>query len=183
MTLPLPHPYIPDDEPETLKELYDRVQQNFDRIALQFPVGIQHDTRKPHVSAYHDTTQSLNNSTLTPLVFNSEHYDSNAMHDLSTNNGRIKFPRFGAYHVGCYVGFAANSTGYRIVRIRLNGSTTLAQASLPTVNGDTCAVPLSRDYRFSEGDYVEVIAFQNSGGSLNVLAGAETAFWSHWVCP
>lgn len=67
------------------------------------------------------------------------------------------------------VDFPTNGTGNRVVKIRKNGSAIIAKASVPALGGSntTVNVPATRVFA-SAGDYFELLAYQDSGGSLNV---------------
>jgi len=50
-------------------------------------------------------------------------------------------------------------------------------ANLPAVNGDNTSLGGSLVYNFTAGDYLEVFAYQNSGGNLNLqFAGTTLQF-------
>lgn len=64
--------------------------------------------------------------------------------------------------------FAANGTGYRTMRLSVNGTPTIAP-TFPGISGDTAVVAYSYPILGLEaGDVITVDAYQNSGGSLNV---------------
>lgn len=108
------------------------------------------------------------------LTFDSERYDTNAYHDTSSNTGRLTIPtgKAGKHSVGATVEWAANVTGYRQIGLRVNGTTFIAiQRSMAvTVASEESRQTIETDYDFAVGDYVEVIASQSSGGSLNITA-------------
>ena len=54
--------------------------------------------------AYHDASQSISNSSATSLALNQERYDTDTIHDLSTNNSRLTAPSDGYYHIEGNVG-------------------------------------------------------------------------------
>lgn len=134
---------------------------------------------------YNSGSQSINNTTLTALTFDSELYDDDTMHSTVSNTSRITMTTAGRYHVGATVTFDANATGSRIVLLRLNGTTYFAKDRHMTVTtgSTTTSATVSSDYNFSATDYVEVIVYQDSGGALNVLnSGADvTGFWAHRI--
>lgn len=138
--------------------------------------------------AYNSTTQSIPNATFTALTFNTEYYDTNAIHDTSSNTSRFTVPVGGA---GKWAGFAtgafaSDSTSLRAMKWRLNGT------DVPGVEHKLSAVSYSGTGYLSmalppialnEGDYLEVFVYQDSGGSLNIgsasqdSAAATVTFW------
>jgi hypothetical protein len=128
---------------------------------------------KPSCRVFNSADISIPNATNTAITFNSERWDNGAMHSTSSNTSRITIPSGGGgkYLFIARCTFAANATGTRGLFLRLNGSTlfgedfeTSASASAGT-RLETQAL-----YNVAAGDYVEAIAYQDSGGALNVLA-------------
>ena len=123
---------------------------------------------------YHNAAQSIPHATITVLAFNSERYDTDAIHDPVTNNSRLTAKTAGKYVISANVLYAPHSTGVRYLRIRLNGAIYIAM-----VRDDAIAAPETSDlsvttiYSLSVNDYVEVIVYQTRGGALNVLSVSE----------
>lgn len=117
--------------------------------------------------AYNSGTQSINDSTLTALTFDSEDYDSNNNHSTSTNTSRLTANTAGKYVISGGVAWATNAIGVRFIALRINGSTYIAkQLGLgTTLSNPTLSV--SAVYSFAAGDYVECVVFQTSGGALS----------------
>jgi len=119
---------------------------------------------------YHNTSQTISNVTWTALAFNSETFDTDTLHDTSTNNSRLTVERDGYYRINANASFASNSTGNRRMRFRVNGSTDWAAIKQNAVSGTTHDLSLSTLVRLSSSDYIEVEVYQNSTGSLSVPA-------------
>ena len=142
-------------------------------------------TDPPRCRVYNSANISLVNNTVTALTFDTEVLDDGGLHSTSVNTSRITIPADGAgwYSIGGHVRFAASATGYREVKVRLNGVTDLA---IQRVNNsgatDDCRVSISTEYPLAVGDYVELCATQNSGGALNVIGGGVNtpAFYAKW---
>ncbi len=120
---------------------------------------------------YHVSSQTIANNTHTYLAFNSEDYDTDEMHDLIVNNGRITIKTAGIYLISFQALFDANVNGYRqadilynggiISRIRQDAETlTLSHFNLTTV------------YQISVNDYLRVRVYQDSGGNLSLVRAA-----------
>lgn len=125
----------------------------------------------PSVYVYKAATQSVANNSTQIATFDSERYDTDSMHESVTNPTRITFTTAGKYHVDAFVSFPDDGDNTRrYADIRLNGSTILRPTSVWSVNGDITAFPISFDYDFAAGDYIELRLYQLSGSTLAVTA-------------
>jgi hypothetical protein len=122
---------------------------------------------------YNSTDQSIANATNTALALNGETMDAYGMHDNVTNNTRVYARQDGVYSINGSVAFAYNTTGIRSVDIRVNGSTYIAISSQNAAPAAVTYMGTSATYYLSAGAYVELVAYQNSGGSLNVIRGVD----------
>lgn len=131
----------------------------------------------PSCRVYNSGAISVANNTLVALTFDSERFDTDTNHSTVTNTGRITFTTAGKYLVGAHVKFATNATGRRLLRLRLNGSTILADVEIQAVTVASTATKLhvSTLYNFAAADYVEVCVFQDSGSSLDVQVEGNTS--------
>lgn len=117
---------------------------------------------------FHNTSQSIPNNTVTVVTFNSERWDTDVIHDNATNNSRLTCKTAGVYDIGANVRFASNATGMRSLRLRLNGVTDIAEENRTALSGVATVFIVFTEYLLAVNDYIEVSAFQNSGGSLNI---------------
>lgn len=133
---------------------------------------------------YHNANISIPDSTLTTLNFNSERYDTSAIHSTSTNNERLTFPLAGCWRITANIRFAVNSTGIRGALLYLDGSTLIgytltpnAGATFPTI------IQVTADWTVAANDYAIVKAQQTSGGALNVEVDAAYSpeFWCEYL--
>jgi hypothetical protein len=115
--------------------------------------------------------QGILNGTVTALNFNSERYDTAGMHSNSSNLSRVMAPVDGIYMVTLQVHWELNGSGSRALLLEKNGTTVVARdrrlASTDQINGPVFNV--TNVLRLSAGDFVEAFAFQDSGGTLNVV--------------
>jgi hypothetical protein len=127
----------------------------------------------PTAQAVKVAAQALTTATWTPVNFVSEAYDNNAMHDNSTNTTRMVAPHAGKYRFTSTLFFLSNATGVRMMSFRVNGdangrwgyqATTALGSSLGTGLTSSCEIDLAAN------DYVEVCAYQSSGGNLDIEA-------------
>lgn len=147
----------------------------------------------PHVRVTRTTAQSIPASSSTAISFDSELYDNypiglSEQHSTSTNPTRLTCVLSGLYEMGGAVQFVASAAGtYRNAYIQLNGLTVLAYQTV--ANTSTIAIPLavSTTYRLTAGDYIELFATQDGGGSLNTTNTSDShiphELWFSWIGP
>jgi hypothetical protein len=130
------------------------------------------------VRAYKDANQSIADSTHTAVTYAAENFDTNSFHDNVTNNSRFTVPSGqGGYYLciaqNAYANVAAG--GSREIALRKNGSTFMTQTGTPGANSARANCVYVVDVlNLVATDYVEVLAYQTSGGSLNVVHDAST---------
>lgn len=113
------------------------------------------------------TAQNIPDATNTAYTFNVETADTDGYFTLSQST-RITIPSSGRYQANASGSFVANATGYRKVFIRLNGTTELAGSTTPAFSGLNPLLCVAVDYEFTAGDYLELVAYQNSTSTLSV---------------
>jgi hypothetical protein len=124
--------------------------------------------------------QSLTNATYTAITYNTETYDTDGFHSTATNTSRITIPtgKSGYYTVFVLGCFAANGAGARIIKIVKNGGTDLALNVLFGNGGAQTSMVISDIINLTAGDYIEVFAYQSSGGALDYQApGGDGSFF------
>lgn len=135
--------------------------------------------------AYNNAVQSVPNNTWTALNLNTEESDTDGFHDNVTNNTRITIPagKGGIYFIAGHTSFLGNTTGQRGLLIQLNS---VLQDRQPSEFEDATGgigdsyLGISGLIKLVAGDFVELMAFQNSGGALNAghatVRGAQSQF-------
>lgn len=121
--------------------------------------------------------QSIPNATYTAVAFNAEDVDSAGGHDNVTNNSRYTAVYPGWYQVSGASGFVANAAGRRITGWAVNGTTlTGSQLSSPNTGGvvDINVAARTMLAYLNVTDYVELLAYQDSGGALNTNSALAT---------
>ena len=131
------------------------------------------------------SNQSTTNDAGTIINFDTEVIDTDNYHSTSSNTSRLTVPsgKAGKFVVGCSAVFANNGTGYRNISFRKNGSSYFNNISAQNVgaSGNT-GVMVTMVYDMAVGDYFEIDAYQNSGGSLNLLSGnGGTYFYMYYL--
>lgn len=127
----------------------------------------------PGCSVYRTVAGTAVNATWSAgLGMDGEDYDRDGMHDTTTNNSRVVFNTAGRYRVTARLRFASNATGARGMMTRLNAAGDAATGTLMTytyvsaVNGQDTVLEQNWSRVFSVGDYIEMFAYQTSGGNL-----------------
>lgn len=136
----------------------------------------------PRANLVQTTAQSIANNTFVPVAFNAEDFDTTNSHDIVTNNSRYTIGRTGKYQFTGAVGFAANASGSRGCYFAKNGAAISGTQILGNNNGaglSTIITARTWAGNFIAGDYVEIHAYQNSGGALlTTAAGSDDSTMS-----
>lgn len=149
----------------------------------EFNTGVRDVLRfllaKPIAQLKQIVAQSLTTATWTSITFTSEVVDTDpdgtGGHSTSVNTSRWTARYPGWAWLGGGVGFAASATGQRACRWAVNGSAVDGSSTFgpPGASFET-AVPARGMFVFlAEGDYVELQAWQGSGGALLTIATGE----------
>src|SRR5215468_2319044 len=113
------------------------------------------------------------------LAIDGEEIDSVGGHDNVTNNTRYTAQYAGRYLcIGSCV-WPSNATGRRYSALRKNGTTEYLDANntIPAATG-TLRTQAARMIFLAVNDYVEVMGFQDSGGTLNTVTGTLQVLWT-----
>jgi len=109
--------------------------------------------------------------------------DTHGWHDTVTNSSRITPNVAGWIEFEALITWAASSaTGRRAVAFRKNGSTTVYSTIIVgTTTGNTATYGATEFEMNGTTDYVEVFAYQNSGGNFNIEDTSGTFFAAKWL--
>jgi len=110
--------------------------------------------------------QSIANESDVAIIFDTERFDTDTMHDNSTNNTRITFTTAGTYIVGGHIQFPTSASGARALIVRKNGSTQIGLDQKDGSSSDSIRLSVNTIDTFAATDYVELVVYQDSGGSL-----------------
>ena len=95
------------------------------------------------------------------------------------NNSRLTAQLSGKYLVGYSVQYVVNNVGHRSGRLLKNGASIVTNLmSVRAISGDDTIVSGQVILALAARDYVELQAYQTSGGNLNVRAGSEGTWFS-----
>lgn len=141
--------------------------------------GVRDAIEPPQARAFASAAVSIaNGGTGQAVLFNSEDYDTDSLHSTSVNTSRMTVVHAGEYQVVGGAEWAAQATaaGIRQLMIVKNATTTLKKTKLKlsttTWDGEAVAQTISVVCTLAAGDYVELWAYQTSGGALNLSAPA-----------
>ena len=139
-------------------------------------------THPPAVFAVRTAAQTMTHNAWTTVQFNAaDLFDTDAMHDPSTNNTRLTATTAGIYAISGWLSWLVHATGLRSVRIFYNNTTQLRQvteAATPATVGNDQEVFIH--YNLAATDYVELEGWHNRGAGLNIDAAH---FSMVWVAP
>jgi hypothetical protein len=124
-------------------------------------------------TAYKATTsQSISNATDTAITYNTEEFDTDGFHSTSSNTSRFTIPsgKAGKYLIVATATTAVGS-GPRQIQVKKNGGTDQLSTLLNAASTYSTQIGISGILDLADADYLELFIYQESGGSLNALAG------------
>lgn len=133
------------------------------------------------------TNQSITSGVYTAVTWPTEDADTDNGHSTVTNTERYTAQVEGWYYLTATIAFSGTANGRRDAFFRLNGDTThrygwntVTPTSMAS-GADICLI-ISTHLRLLVGDYVEVIGYQDSGSTLNLLTtNQDSRFEISWV--
>jgi hypothetical protein len=152
------------------------IKGSHDRLDALLGAG---KTAVPVCVVYNNANISVPDNSFTALTFNTEITDTDTMHDVAVNSGRITFTTAGLYAYGYSILFDTGN-GARAVRVYLNGSSIIWPYTRLQASSGYGGLSSAGIRVFSAADYIECQAYQVTGGALNVLyiALATPVFWA-----
>lgn len=128
---------------------------------------------RPAAQARATTGVSLTTGSVVPLAL--EDFDTDTIHDNSTNNDRLTCKTAGRYLVYGAVTFTLDAGGgYRYVVIEKNGSAWVPGFYWPFANPNTnLTVHFTLEITLAVNDYIRMVVYHDTGGSI----GIQTATW------
>lgn len=129
-------------------------------------------------------SQSITESTSTAVTFNGEEFDTDTLHDNSSNTSRIVLKKVGYWMVGASIAWEATMVDQKRwhMWLQVNGSTTLAgQTRRQTSGTQFQTAQFSRIVQATAiTDYVEVMVFQEDTTARNIR-NTGCVFWAHFI--
>lgn len=115
------------------------------------------------------SAQTISTATVTAIAWDgTEEFDTDTLHSTSTNPSRITAAIAGKYIVTGVLSYTGNATGTRLLRAHVNGSPIGDFAQVAGFDTNTVTLSGNVMVDLAATDYVEILAFQNSGGDLDV---------------
>jgi hypothetical protein len=129
----------------------------------------------PAVRAYNSAAISCGASAWTLMTLNSEIFDTDTMHDNSSNTSRLTAFTAGVYIIVATIMWASCSGSQTRLQIRINANGSQAGGTLLAENCTYAAPQIQSQGAvgvtfLNAGDYVEMFAMQNAAGAVNVIA-------------
>jgi hypothetical protein len=127
-------------------------------------------------SVYNNVDQSIANNSFSYLAFNTEFYDTSNLHDNVTSNSRITIPVTGKYQIEFLGEWAVTAgAGSRISYVVVNrdSSNPLAYDRVEATASGTYIHNLITTAQLNVNDYIEILVYQTSGGSINMKYGSK----------
>lgn len=134
-------------------------------------------TGAPSCWASRSTTVNISNNTLTAVTWNSHAWDNAGVHSTSVNPTRFTAPVDGIYWLQSWVHWDMNATGIRVNEFLINGSGNInASDGRPALTGWSVGHGATGIVSLTAGQYVELFAYQNSGGALGIAVNSFVYF-------
>jgi hypothetical protein len=132
------------------------------------------------VYTYIASDSTLSNNTSTAVTYDTELFDTDGFHSTTTNKDRITIPAgLGGYYLVIYgAQWNGSTTGYRQTTILKNNTSNVLIHDYPGFTTGNNYIGKSTIVSLAAGDYINVSAYQNSGGSLALGGGAVATFFS-----
>ena len=131
----------------------------------------------PAFSAYQSTLQAVANNSATKIQFQTKEFDTNTNFDATTNY-RFTPTIAGYYQINGGVYYSASVQSGQ-VQIFKNGTVyKLGNTGGNIAQSAQSCVVSSIVYCNGSTDYIELYAYQNSGGSVNTTAGGQTTYFN-----
>lgn len=127
------------------------------------------------------TSQSIPTAVGTAIAFDTTTTDTYDAHSNTVNNTRMVAQVPGWYKITGQAMFAPNGNGARQVMLAVNGTLVLpSMTGVGTSGLINLSIQCDYEVYLNAGDYVEVQAWQSSGGSLSLVTGG-SAMTARWV--
>ena len=142
--------------------------------AADFDVSSGAVTARPvSCRAYNDADQTVGARSWLTLALNSERWDSDSMHDLVTNNGRITVPVDGTYIITANVRWAYYEGAIRqVLAIHCSGPNSLIAKNEAYGSATWLTQTVSTVYEMSASDYVTMLVYNALASDHNIVSAS-----------
>jgi hypothetical protein len=132
-------------------------------------------------NVYNSTTLNISSGTQTAVTWDTELFDTNAIHSTSTNTSRFTVPtgKGGYWQISPIINWNdTSSAGVRQLKVYKNGVVAKSSHFYPTSAG-TMVANYTFTINLSAADYVEIYVFQNSGSTIGIYGNAADTLMSN----
>lgn len=129
------------------------------------------------------SNQSIPNNTWTTLSFNTivtEEKPATTSQWSSGDPTKLICRLPGYYLINAHVRIAQNATGARGINLMKNGGSPLTAIIIAAFSGQDPIIQCSTIVKLGTGDYIEAMAFQNSGAALDAVATSNNLYLE-WI--
>lgn len=129
------------------------------------------------------SNQSIPNNTWTTLSFNTivtEEKPATTSQWSSGDPTKLICRLPGYYLINAHVRIAQNATGARGINLMKNGGSPLTAIIIAAFSGQDPVIQCSTIVKLGTGDYIEAMAFQNSGAALDAVATSNNLYLE-WI--
>jgi hypothetical protein len=131
-----------------------------------------------HVFAYNQSAISCDHQVATALLMDTEHSDTDSMHDTSSNQSRITFTTAGTYFIHFHAVTAATNAEWALYMFNSDGPVWLFRDTRHITDTKAHNMQISTIKTFTAGQYVSMWMWQNSGGAASVAAWTGSGSYS-----
>lgn len=145
--------------------------------------GLTYLSEPPIAVLAQATTQSIPNSALTAVSYDTTVVDTYGGHSNTVNPSRYTAQVAGWVWVIGINGLASNATGVRVAEIFKNGSPiAYTQTWAANTGANPCTSMTATLVFLNIGDYVETNVYQTSGGALSTFTtGPQSSMCVYWA--
>lgn len=121
------------------------------------------------------TGNTIANNTNQAVVFDTVLDDTDGYYNVGTpDTVMVPVGLGGVYQISSYVEFLGSATGIRGASVAVNGNDVTNMINSNPGAANRCGLPSSAAIRLTAGDTVQVLAYQNSGGALDLSGDEDT---------
>jgi hypothetical protein len=128
--------------------------------------------KPPHIQAYNTSNQSIPNGATTQLSLQASY----SVSDITLSGSLLTIVETGVYLAVVNIRWAANATGFRVIRLLVD-SVLLEEGQVGPVDASWTRQSFAYPFSVSAAQNVKIELYQNSGGSLNCLAGSKVSLF------
>lgn len=132
------------------------------------------------VQVSNSANQTIVTGVAQALNWDTDNYDTNAMHDTGANFSKITIATAGYYTITGLARWDGSTLGFTEAYFKKNGTTTLAYSDYPSSSVANVTHTLTMSVSLAVGDYIEFWVLQNSGGN-RVVTASDSYFEAHLI--